>query len=336
MTVSIVVPVYNVEQYIQRCFHSICKQTYEHSLLECIFVDDCGVDGSMEKLKELLGNYDGEISFVVVNHEVNQGLSEARNSGTRIAKGEYIYYFDSDDELTGDCIESLALYVKEHEGVDIVMGSSNILNNGAVEADYWLKSDLPDFSEDRIWLKKAILKRTFLPMTAWNKLIRLEFIKEYNLFFKQGIIHEDEHWEFFVAKYVKTAAFCKTVTYLHYINEGSIVTTVSPRQIECMLIIIEDFLNNIDDVLPKEQYKTIYYLAFFALIKAIDDHDKAFAKRVKRTMQNHFKARMKRVAKRLKIIEFNVLLLYFLPIQIISVLRSKVVRNMYYGLLRIM
>lgn len=105
MSISIVVPVYNVSLYVERCVRSVMAQTYP--VLECILVDDASPDDSIAKCEKLIAAYDGAISFVVLHHERNRGLSAARNTGTDAAQGDYIYYLDSDDEITPDCIEKV-------------------------------------------------------------------------------------------------------------------------------------------------------------------------------------------------------------------------------------
>ena len=105
--VSIIVPVYNVEKYINRCFESIINQRYTN--IECIFVDDCSPDNCFEILNQRIAEYSGEIEFRIIRHIQNKGLSEARNSGTYQSSGEYVYYLDSDDEITQDCIQILEI-----------------------------------------------------------------------------------------------------------------------------------------------------------------------------------------------------------------------------------
>nr|WP_319400781.1 glycosyltransferase [uncultured Carboxylicivirga sp.] len=335
MKVSIVIPVYNVEKYIERCFNSVCRQTYSNALIECIFVDDCGLDNSVIILQNLIEDYKGLIDFKLVNHSENKGLSEARNTGTECATGDYVYYFDSDDEITDDCIQSLVKLASSYKGVDIVWGSADIIyEHGRGEA-YLIKDEINEFSDNQLWLKKAILKRTYLPVTAWNKLIRIGFLRENKLFFKPGIIHEDEHWEFFVAKCIQSSAFCKKITYKHYINEGSIITTASPKQIKHLLIIIEDFLNHIDPVLKKNQFKSIYYLAFFTLIKTFDCHEKKFFFQVKNSIKQLFVSRLHTAFKKVNVLEIMIVGFYFLPMALLSTLKSTHIRNLYYGLLRL-
>lgn len=92
MKISIIVPVYNVEQYIKECFDSIAAQTYNGEI-ECIFVDDCGQDKSVDILEKMIVGYQGGISFSIIHHEHNKGLSGARNTGIRHATGDYLYFW---------------------------------------------------------------------------------------------------------------------------------------------------------------------------------------------------------------------------------------------------
>lgn len=178
MKISIIVPVYNVEQYIKECFDSIAAQTYKGEL-ECIFVDDCGQDYSVSVLEKLIAEYKGPIQFSIVHHEHNKGLSGARNTGIRNAKGDYLYFIDSDDSITSDCIEKLVALAEKYPGVEVVQGSTK----STME---WLQmgwKKLPEFSDNFKWIKKTILKRIAFAMTAWNKLIKRSFVIEHGLFF---------------------------------------------------------------------------------------------------------------------------------------------------------
>ena len=104
MKVSIIIPIYNVEPYIERCLQSVVSQTYPY--FECILIDDCGNDRSMPFAEQFIQNYSGEIHFRILRHENNCGLSSARNTGMKAANGDYIYFMDSDDAITPECIET--------------------------------------------------------------------------------------------------------------------------------------------------------------------------------------------------------------------------------------
>ncbi len=91
MKITIVIPIYNVAPYISDCLHSVMNQTYQGEI-ECLLIDDCGLDNSMEVAENVLSNYHGKIKFRIYHHEYNRGLSAARNTGIEHATGEYIYF----------------------------------------------------------------------------------------------------------------------------------------------------------------------------------------------------------------------------------------------------
>ena len=100
MKISVIIPVYNVEKYIRRCLLSVKDQKCEDFNIECLIVDDCSPDGSMTIVRDLIEkNDDKSITFTIISHEKNKGLSEARNSGIKASTGDYLYFIDSDDDI---------------------------------------------------------------------------------------------------------------------------------------------------------------------------------------------------------------------------------------------
>ena len=97
-SVSVIVPVYNVEPYVAACVRSVMRQTYEGKI-ECIFVDDCGTDKSIDVVEKLIAEYSGPIAFKIIHATHNQGPSVARNIGMDAATCEYLYFLDGDDEI---------------------------------------------------------------------------------------------------------------------------------------------------------------------------------------------------------------------------------------------
>lgn len=218
MKVSIIVPVYNVENYVEECFSSIVGQTYAGPM-ECIFVDDCGKDHSVALVEGLIAAYRGPMELRMVHHECNKGLSAARNTGLREATGDYVYFIDSDDSITPECIAMLAALAEKYPGVDMVQGN--------------LVTDLPalrinkdlhtEYSANQLWIKKKLLSRQ-LPITAWNRLVRRDFLFNNGLFFEEGLIHEDELWTFILAKKLQSVALCMEYTYLYRLNPNGITS----------------------------------------------------------------------------------------------------------------
>lgn len=125
MSVSIIVPVYNVEEYITDCFQSIVKQTYTGPM-ECLFIDDCGTDNSIQVLAGLIKAYDGPIEMRLLHHEKNKGLSGARNTGISNAKGDYLFFLDSDDQLYPFSISSFADAAIKEKMPDVVLGGYQV------------------------------------------------------------------------------------------------------------------------------------------------------------------------------------------------------------------
>lgn len=223
MIVSIIIPVYNVSPYIERCLESVINQTYTD--IECILVDDCGSDNSIDLAQSFIDGYKGDISFTILHHTKNKGLSAARNTALRHAKGKYVYFLDSDDTITTDCIESLIAKALVYPDVDFVQG--NILDERASISSYGWHAQLPEYCDNHEKLEKYIF---FMVVTsAWNKLLKTSFLIEHKLFFPEGIIHEDMYWIFFLTKHTKAVSFVNKGTYSYYINPNSIITSIDPN-----------------------------------------------------------------------------------------------------------
>lgn len=254
MKVSIIVPVYNVEDYIERCFESVTNQAYEN--IECIFVDDCSPDNSKDILEELITKYRGGIDFKVLSHKTNRGLSVARNTGIENALGDYIYFLDSDDVIAHDSVNVLIGLAIKYQGVEIVQGNSYRVPK--MEND-WREikgKGFPEFTDNHLWIKKHCFMEPRIISNATNKLINTEFIRRNRLYFKEGIIHEDEHWTFFVAKKISSIAFTTHYTYIQHVTEGSIMQSADiHRSVRDWLIIIKDCFENIDVELEEIQIK---------------------------------------------------------------------------------
>ena len=227
MTVSIIIPVYNVSAYIEGCLRSVKNQTYKD--IECILVDDASPDDSITICEQMIASYQGPVRFSVLHHQQNRGLSAARNTGTAAATGQYIYYLDSDDKLTDDCIEKLIRPVTEDASIDMVMGNYLRCAEG-----YKLCSSerlTLTLKEEGINSCEAIRNRYFgvgLWQSAWNKLIRREFLIRNQVVFKEGILWEDTLWFFFVMKYLSNLYIIPDVTY-HYVKRPQGITTGSVR-----------------------------------------------------------------------------------------------------------
>ncbi len=181
--ISIIVPIYNVEKYLEECIKSIQNQTYEN--LEIILVND----GSTDESGRIAEKYAVEDSRIKVLHKTNGGLSDARNFGMDSATGDYIMFVDSDDLLTPNACETLERKITE-ELADYVIGNYiNCYEDGTLwenpifntEKYKNFKLDIKDYA-DSFYIMNS---------SACNKIFDVKFIKELNLKFEVGLPAED-------------------------------------------------------------------------------------------------------------------------------------------------
>lgn len=164
--ISIIVPIYNVEKYLNKCVESILKQTYDN--LEIILVDD----GSLDNCGNICDEYAKKDSRIIVLHKTNGGLSDARNKGINIAKGKYIGFVDSDDYIDNDMFEILYNLCKNNNA-DISMISYKEIENEIIineNSNYTNKV----FKYNNIEAIKELLKDEKIKNYAWNKLYKKE------------------------------------------------------------------------------------------------------------------------------------------------------------------
>ena len=219
MTVSIILPIYNVEQYIEACVRSIAAQHFTD--YELIAVDDCGQDVSMQLFEETVENTGMPSEKVhVIHHECNKGLSGARNTGIQASSGKYLFFLDSDDMLTPDCLEKLVGH-STHDGKDVEMVVGNFCYEGAV-----MNSQRIETRQEYLGQKgyiRAYCKSQIYSM-AWNRLVLREFIVNNKLYFEEGLIHEDTLWNFQLLPLIKSVTIVHDVTYRYRVRGNSLQT----------------------------------------------------------------------------------------------------------------
>ena len=237
-SISIVISVYNVEQFIAACLNSIIEQTYTGPM-ECMIIDDCGNDDSMRIAEEIVNSYNGGINFYILHHEHNRGLSAARNTGMAAATGDYICFVDSDDELPPNSIEQLVEALDDGQ-YDIVVGDIKTIGNDALHEYLRLKLDDGTVLRDG----DIILHyKTHWNMMTQAKLYKASFLRQQHITFKEGLIHEDELWSFQIACVAKTVKAIQHTTYIYYLREGSITSRSNKDKrlkIEALKVIVAE------------------------------------------------------------------------------------------------
>lgn len=224
--ISIIVPVYKVERYLCQCLDSILGQTF--SDWECIIVDD----GSPDGCPQLCDEYAARDPRFRVIHRANGGLSAARNSGLRVARGQYIGFVDSDDWIAPQMFERLYRLITEH--------ATDMAQVGYLKEYIGHASSKRLVEKIEVVNRKEIVRRIVcgnrIPNSVWNKLFRREVI---NSEFPEGKLFEDaavlNHW----VRDIQSAVLAPDTLYHYRMRKSSIMHTQSSRMLECFEIYCE-------------------------------------------------------------------------------------------------
>ena len=215
--ISIIIPVYQVESYIEECLISVGKQTYKGGM-ECLLIDDCGQDRTMDLVKQFIDSYTGPVSFKIIRQEHNSGVSAARNTGIKASKGEYLMLVDDDDVIAPNCVETLAECI-QNEKIDMVCAGFK-----TIDGYYPFWSDDYQLSDYQSSAPKEIIDffaSGQLYEMPWNKLIRKDIVINHEIFFKEGIVYEDKLWLFQLVNQISTLKTINKITYFWRIHNKS-------------------------------------------------------------------------------------------------------------------
>ena len=184
---SIIIPFYNVEQYIAQCLDSVYRQDIPEEEYEVICVDDCSPDNSIAIVEEYAKKHD---NLVIVRNQYNRKLGGARNAGMEVAKGEYIWFIDSDDFIEANCFKKL-LSIAQNEGLDMLHFNYVDYPNDAtpyrrpIDTDVMTGTDMW-FDSNFIWSHDLV--------TAWRKLYKRQFLIDNNIQFAEHMMFEDNDY----------------------------------------------------------------------------------------------------------------------------------------------
>lgn len=250
--ISVIIPVYNVEKYLVRCVESVVNQTYKN--LEIILVDD-GSPDHCGQICDRLAKDDGRI---IVIHQKNMGLSSARNSGIKIAKGEYFTFVDSDDWIVSSMVEDLYRIITD--------SSSDLAICGMIKTSAGQMNDLklPKRKEkiylyDRDSFLKILLRvgSNRCVHYAWGKLFSKKVI-ELNEHFPRGMLNEDVEGTFKAAILSDKIAETTKIGYCYFQNSESITGKRFGNNYLCLTEVWERILK-ISENLEKKYYDYVYY-----------------------------------------------------------------------------
>ena len=236
MKLSIIIPVYNVEQYLQNSVQSVITQTYQD--LQVIFVNDGSTDSS-GILCDQLAQQDSRIQVV---HKENGGLSDARNAGLRVAIGEYVAFLDSDDVyLLNDGLEQLMALAQAEQPDVLLFQAVDVYAHHQTARKAYDVEYMATHAGAEVFAQ--LVRTQSFNMSACFQVIRRELLEEHQIYFEKGLLSEDVDWSLRLWRYVSKVRAINIPLYGYQHREGSISTTYTIRNLRSYEYIFAKFLN---------------------------------------------------------------------------------------------
>mgnify|MGYP003375793756 FL=1 len=296
---SIIIPMYNVEQYLADCLDSLIIK--EHSDWEIIIVNDGSIDNSMDVARLYANKYSNIRIFI----QKNKGLSAARNRGIEEARGKYLYFLDSDDFINNDVLEEM-IESAEKYNCDLVSAQAEIVT----ECSSFHKIDTVKIIEcanvpanivisPKIFLEKQLISNSFQTIVVIN-LYSSKLIEQNNLRFLNGYLHEDEEWTPRAILLSKKIMYINKTLYYYRKRKNSITTTNLKKEknfydLKKIRLFLQKFYNeNVNDSdlklkLLDDLAKRKMYDYYFCKIKNAKE-DKEFLYQNSYTLKNKLKS----------------------------------------------
>lgn len=260
--ISVIIPCHNVENYIERCLHSIENQTVGIQNLEVILVDDASSDRTLEHLHAFEQKHTD--SVMVVECEENIKAAAARNLGLSYATGDYISFVDADDMIAPDMLLAMSKKMEEH-GCDMV------------ECDYLPFSEVEEchesVSKDRYYdltddvIRKKYIIECGMKSAVWGRLYSRQFIEAHHLYFLPGTIYEDVYYSGMGMFLYQSVYHLSRTCYYYFQNPSGIISTSSHLTAKDSVSTIQKFLTDLDqrgmleEIIQKFYAELEYYCA---------------------------------------------------------------------------
>lgn len=264
MRFSVVVPVYNVETYLEQCLESLMAQNYQDYEVICVN------DGSTDNSREILAQWEERFPQMKVIDRENGGLSAARNTGLKEAKGDYVVFVDSDDWVEPTMLSRL---VDEANGEDMVCFACRRTDNE--------KFDVLEIEQGNGWdyfNRHALEHREVSFVCVWQRCYRRHFLLDNDLWFREGIFHEDNQFTPRACLKAQSIKVIPDVLYNYRIRPGSIMTTRGLRSKESLVLIANELSalfekeGNIEKTVINQVLTQCYQMAFLNNSREDNNH----------------------------------------------------------------
>lgn len=219
MILSIIIPVYNTEKYVEKCIFSCVNQDLPKDEYEIIVVNDGTKDNSMTIVKRLAKCY----SQIQIVSQENAGLSAARNNGINIARGKYIWFVDSDDWIEDNCLKRIVNRLENNVLDGLVHSGIRYIDDEHV---LYIKENFPD----QILTGREYMSQRLINCAAVKTIYNTEFLRANNLYFFEGIYHEDAEFSPRAYYYIHRLGFTNEHYYYNRLTPGSITQKPNPQK----------------------------------------------------------------------------------------------------------
>lgn len=270
MLFSIVIPVYNVAPYLRECVDSVLAQ--EFTDYEIILVDD----GSTDNSPNICDEYAETHTQIKVIHKANGGLSDARNFGTKEAQGDYLMFLDSDDFWNGkNILFEIYNIIKENNPDLIIHELSSFYDLEKIIPRKFKNEGIQKFSLDFKNDLKELVNNDIYYATACNKIIKTSIIKENNIEFSKGKLHEDVAWSADIIPYISSySLYKKPFYYYRKGREGSLTVQIKPKNIIDLIDIISEKENLLSKINGGLSYLSYNYYIYLNNINLLEEEQK--------------------------------------------------------------
>ena len=226
-SISIIIPIYNVQDYLPKCLDTVFAQEIPDT--EVILVNDGSTDQSVEICKD----YQKQHPDIIIVNKKNGGLSDARNVGTSYATGEYIYYLDSDDWLAPAALQMLYDFAKTNNCEVVQGGFYYAYKEHCLLDERYVKANADAFVLSREEAMRELIQNHYVKNFAWGKLYKTDIVKKY--LFPKGKFFEDSFWQHRIIHECNSYGVVPTPLYYYRQREGGISGMFSLRNMDLLI-----------------------------------------------------------------------------------------------------
>lgn len=247
MLLSIIIPIYNVEKYVEKCIRSCEAQDISREDYEIVVINDGSPDNSLKIVERIADEYPN----IKIISQPNKGLSAARNTGMRNASGDYYMFVDSDDWIAEKCLGKICSKLKIEQPDALAICAANVKGDGMIERRQ-AYADVTPMSGYEL-LKKGV--SPCAPFAIWSA----KFFKKYELSFFEGIFHEDSEFTPRAYYLADKVSFVNDIIYYVFQNPNSITRTPNPKRAFDLVNVVCTHLSKFCKSIVRKEHRPVFY-----------------------------------------------------------------------------